>query len=117
MSFDIETSPLPVAVSREIDIDTDNTQLTNLTNESGTFLIYVKISVITIKLEVESSNTIYEIKQLIQDKEGIPLNQQKLFDKEIIYEDDHTLMYYNVRNESTLYLRLCKCPYHERLCY
>jgi len=106
MNFDIETS-------REI----DNTQLTNRKKEFGTFLIYVKISAIIIKLDVESSNTIYEIKQMIQDKEGISLNQQKLYYKKIIYKDDHTLMYYNIRNESTLYLALCKCPYYEHLVY
>ena len=67
------------------------------------FQIFVKsLNGCSIRLDVESNDTIQNIKTQIQDKEGILPQQQRLLYNGKRLNDEFTLSDYNIKSETTL---------------
>ena len=76
----------------------------------SSFPIHIKkVSFGSLTLTVNCLLTVFEVKCLIENREGIPIYQQRLVFSKVALENSKTLEHYTIKKEETLYLILHLC--------
>merc|ERR1712198_814029 len=90
---------------RWVDADASNTVTVTCKKYERKMKIFVRLlNNKKVILDVMSANSIQNVKDMIQKKEGYSTDQRKLKYGSKQLEDDKSLSYYNIKNRSTLYL-------------
>ena len=89
--------------SGDVNSGDDNSGDDDDDDNSGDYKIFVKHpDGKTITMDVEASHTIYTLKAINKNKEGIAMKHQRLIFMDLQLEDGYTLDDYNIQNESVL---------------
>ena len=90
----------------DVDNDLDNYD-ENINKKLNKMQIFVKtLTGRTYLLDVEQTDTIIKLKEMIQEKYGIPPDQQKFFFNKRILNNNKTIKDYKILKEQTIYLIL-----------
>ena len=60
----------------------------------------------TVTLIVAEDDTVLNVKMKLKEKDGVPVDEQRLLFGGHQLEDEHTLQHYSIQKESTLHLVL-----------